>query len=99
MLVQESSATALVRFTGLGILGFNEDKRRGEIAAVRDNKHSLTVRIQRPFFQEGSGDDIVVYRDIAIYEKLPKEDVQIEIKALGKSAVDGYEIYQSGDFD
>ena len=33
MSVQESSATALVRFTGLGIICFNQDRQRGEIGA------------------------------------------------------------------
>jgi hypothetical protein len=99
MPVNESSATALVRFTGLGIICFNKEKQRGEIAAIRDNKHLLTINIQRPVYQEGGGNDIIVYKDIATYENLPKEDVQIEIKALGQPAIEGYEIYQSGDFD
>lgn len=98
MSVKESSATALVRFTGLGIICFNKERQRGEIAVVRDNKHLLSVRIQQPVFKEGSG-DTVVYQDIASYEKLPKEDVQIEIKSLGNPAIAGYEIYQSGEFD
>lgn len=99
MPVKESSATALVRFTGLGIICFNDERGRGEIAAVRDDKHTLTVRIQRPVFQDGVEQDIVVYRDVAAYENLPKDDVRIEIKARGGAAVEGYEIYQSGDFD
>ena len=41
----------------------------------------------------------MAYQDIATYRSLPKEDVKIEIKALGKSPIDGFEIYQSGDFD
>lgn len=99
MPVKESSATALVRFTGLGIICFNDDPRRGEIAAIRDDKHLLSVKIQKPVYQDGCGDDRVVYRDVATYQNLPKEDVLIEIKALGEPAVEGYEIYRSGDFD
>jgi hypothetical protein len=99
MSIQESSATALVRFTGLGIICFNSDQQRGEIAAIRDNKHLLTIKIQKPVFQDGGGSDVIVYQDIATYQQLPKDDVQIEIKALGKAAIEGYEIYQSGDFD
>lgn len=99
MPVKESSATALVRFTGLGIICFNDERQRGEIAAIRDNKHLLTVRIQQPVYQDGAEKDLVVYRDIAAYENLPKEDVRIEIKAVGESAVEGYEVYRSGDFD
>jgi hypothetical protein len=99
MSIKESSATALVRFTGLGIISFNRDQLRGEIAAVRDNKHVLTIKIQQPVFQDGAHGDIITYRDIASYQQLPKEDVQIEIKARQAPAIDGYEIYQNGDFD
>jgi hypothetical protein len=99
MSVNESSATALVRFTGLGIVCFNKDRQRGEIAAIRDNRHTLTVRVQKPVFQDGADSDVIVYQDIAAYEKLPQDDVQIEIKAAGNPAIEAYEIYQSGDFD
>jgi hypothetical protein len=99
MHVKESSATALVRFTGLGIICFNEDKQRGEIAAIRDNKHSLTIKIQQPVYQDGAENDLIVYRDIAVYQNLPKDKVQIEIKALRNPAVAGYEIYHGGNFD
>jgi hypothetical protein len=99
MSVNESSATALVRFTGLGIVVFNEERQRGEIGVIRDDKHELSIKIQRPVFQEGSGSDIVVYQDIATYNSLPKEDVRIEIKAQGQPAIEGFEVYQSGDFD
>jgi hypothetical protein len=99
MSVQESSATALVRFTGLGIICFNKELQRGEIAVIRDNKHLLSIKIQQPVFQDGGGNDIIVYQDIATYQQLPKDDVEIEIKARGAQASEGYEIYQSGDFD
>lgn len=99
MSVKESSATALVRFTGLGIICFNRDRQRGEIAAVRDNKHLLSIKIQQAVFQDDADSDIVAYRDIATYQDLPKEDVEIEIKAEGAPAIAGYEVYQSGDFD
>jgi hypothetical protein len=99
MSVKESSATALVRFTGLGIICFNSDRHRGEIAVIRDNKHKLSINIQQPVFQESSGQDHIAYQNIATYQNLPKDDVQIEIKAQGKPPIAGYEIYQSGDFD
>lgn len=99
MSLNESSATALVRFTGLGIMCFNRDRQRGEIAAVRDNKHVLTIKIQQPIYQDGAENDIIAYRDIATYQQLPNEDVQVEIKAGGAPAISGYEIYQSGEFD
>lgn len=99
MSVQESSATALVRFTGLGIICFNKVQQRGEVAVIRDHKHLLSIKIQQPVFQEGGESDVIVYQDIARYEQLPKDDVQIEIKALGAPAIEGYEIYQNGNFD
>ncbi len=98
MSLNESSATALVRFTGLGIVCFNDNPRRGEIAAIRDNKHTLSIRIQKPVFQDGSDSDVIVYQDVATYANLPKDGVKLEIKATNP-AIEGYEIYQSGDFD
>ncbi len=98
MSINESSATALVRFTGLGIVCFNKDQKRGEIAAIRDNKHTLTIRIQKAVFQDDADQDIIVYQDVATYENLPKEDVRIEIRASNPT-IEGFEIYQSGDFD
>lgn len=99
MPIQESSATALVRFTGLGIVCFNEEQQRGEIAGIRDNKHKLTIRIQRPVYQDGAEKDVITYQDIATYENLPKENVRIEIKASGNPPIAGYQIYQNGEFD
>jgi hypothetical protein len=99
MSVNESSATALVRFTGLGIVCFNKDKQRGEIGAIRDNKHKLSIKLQQPTFQEGAENDVIVYQDIASYKNLPKNDVQLEIKAVTNPAIEGFEIYESGDFD
>jgi hypothetical protein len=99
MSVNESSATALVRFTGLGIICFNDEQQRGEIAVIRDDKHQISIRIQRPVYQDGAEQDLVVYRDIAAYEQLPKENVVIEIKASRDPSIAGYEIYQPGDFD
>ena len=78
MSLKESSATALVRFTGLGIVCFNKEKQRGEVAVIRDGKHTLSVKLQRPALQDG-GSDVLVYRDIATYSGLPDEGVTIEI--------------------
>ncbi|HEX8282886.1 MAG TPA: hypothetical protein VF588_06005 [Pyrinomonadaceae bacterium] len=99
MPVNESSATALVRFTGLGIVCFNEERGRGEIAAIRDMKHSMSIKILRPAFQEGSGNDTVAYSELVSYLSLPKHGVEVEIKALGERAVEGFEIYQRENFD
>jgi hypothetical protein len=99
MSIQESSATALIRFTGLGIFCFNEERRRGEIAVIRDDKHWLSIKIQRPVYQDGAEKDIIVYQNLASYEQLPKENVRIEIRASRAPAIAGYEIYQNGNFD
>lgn len=100
MPITESTATALVRFTGLGIIVFNEQKHRGEIAVIRDEAHRLSVKIQQPRFKDGVDNDIVVYEDIAAYTDLPKTGVKIDIATRGTSAVNGFEKYQAdGDFD
>src|SRR4051812_15294571 len=99
MSLSESSATALVRFTGLGIVCFNDEGRRGEVAVIRDDKHTLSIKLQRPVFQE-SGNDVIVYQDIATYNNLPKDGVRVEIRAEGGGAAEGYEIYNGdGGFD
>jgi hypothetical protein len=99
MPVKESSAALLVRFTGLGIVCFNPQRQRCEIAALRDERHLLSVVLQRPVYQDGAEQDLITYQDVAVYRDLPKEDVRIEIKALAGAAVDGYEIYRPGNFD
>ena len=53
MSVNESSATALVRFTGLGIVCFNKERQRGEVGVIRDNKHELSIKIQQARFSGG----------------------------------------------
>lgn len=99
MHIKESTAAALVRFTGLGVILFNPDLGRSEIAVIRDDKHELCFTVRQPVYQDGAGKDLVVYRDVAVYKDLPRQGVEIEIKALSKPAVEGYEIYKSGDFD
>lgn len=100
MSIVESSATALVRFTGLGIVCFNKEKQRGEIGIIRDDKHTLTVKVQQPRFQDGAEKDIIVYQDVAVYKDLPKTGVVVEIKANGNPSVAGYEVYKAeGDFN
>jgi hypothetical protein len=99
MPVKESSATALVRFTGLGIVCINEAQGKGEIAAIRDRKHSLGIKVRRAAFQDGSGNDTVAYEDVVTYLNLPKEGVQVEIKTSGQRAVEGVEVYRPADFD
>lgn len=98
MPVQESSATVLVRFTGLGIFCLNDAQQRGEIGVIRDQNHTLAIKIQKPVFQEGAESDIILYEDIAVYENLPKENVEVEF-SVEQPAIAGYEIYQPGDFD
>src|SRR6185295_4535237 len=59
----------------------------------------LSIKVQQPVFQDGADNDVIAYRDIATYQQLPNDYVEIEIKAVGAPAIAGYEIYQSGDFD
>jgi hypothetical protein len=100
MSIVESSATALVRFTGLGITCFNQEKKRGEIGIIRDDKHTLTIKIQQPKYKDGAEKDIIVYEDIAVYKDLPKTGVEINITTSGNSPVSGYELYKApGEFD
>jgi hypothetical protein len=98
MSVQESTATALVRFTGLGILCLNQDPQRAEIAAIRDDTHILCIKIEKPVFHDDAENDLITYQPIATYENLPKDGVRVEIKA-SNPAIAGYELYQSGPFD
>lgn len=95
MPVTESSATALVRVRGLGIACFNETQNRGEVALIRDGRHTLSVKISKPVFIENT----VGYDDVVTYENLDPMNVSIEINAVGNSTISGYEVYTSGDFD
>jgi hypothetical protein len=97
MSITESSANTLVRFTGLGIVCFNEEKRRGEIAVIRDGRHTLSVKIQQPRYLDGRETDVIVYENLAVYQDLPKTSVEIEIKAESNPSVRGFEIYQAED--
>lgn len=100
MAIIESTATALVRFTGLGIIVFNQKKSRGEIAIIRDEKHQLSIKIQQPRFKDGVDKDIIVYEDIASYNNLQKQNITIEILTKGNSEIGGYQTYQAdGDFN
>jgi hypothetical protein len=97
MSINESSANTLVRFTGLGIVCFNDGESRGEIGVLRDAKHTLSVKIQQPKFVDGTEKDVIVYENLAVYENLPKEGVEIEIRAAKNPSIAGYEIYQTGE--
>jgi hypothetical protein len=101
MAIIESTATALVRFTGLGILCFNKELNRGEIAIIRDENHKLSVKIQYPTYKDYIEKDLIVYEDfVSVINNLEKTDVEIEIKANGTSATQGFQIYEAaGEFD
>jgi hypothetical protein len=98
MPLNERSATALVRFTGLAIFCHNKTLNQAEMAVIRDSKHTFCARIERPTYQ-GGGNDVLGYEVIASYENLPKQDVQIEIKSSGPSSINGYEAYKPGTFN
>lgn len=97
MSIIESSANTLVRFTGLGIICFNETQNRGEIAILRDERHTLSLRIQQPQYLDGAEKDVIVYKNLAVYENLPKECVEIEIKAIENPTIFGFQIYKADE--
>ena len=99
MSITESTATALVRFTGMGIVNFSRRRQRGEIEIVRDGKHTLSVKIQKPVFKDGLERDVIVYEDVKVWENLPQAGVEIGIETNGDSAVKGFEVYRSENFD
>ena len=99
MSITESTATALVRFTGMGIINFSKSRQRAEIEVVRDEKHTLTVKIQKPVFKDGLERDVIVYEDFKVWENLPKSDVEISITTSEDSAVKGFEVYRNENFD
>ncbi len=99
MSITESTATALLRFTGMGMVKFCGSRQRSEISIVRDSKHILKIRIQQPVFKDGLERDAIVYEDLAVYENLPATGVEIEITTNGQSAVSGFEVYRAAHFD
>ncbi|HEY0429505.1 MAG TPA: hypothetical protein VGC76_17125 [Pyrinomonadaceae bacterium] len=99
MPVRESSATALIRVRGLGIACFNDTRERGEVALIRDTRHTLSIRISKPSFVEEAGIDTVSYDDVVTYEAIDPMDVSIEINGVGKSVIGGYELFTDGDFN
>jgi hypothetical protein len=99
MPVRENSATALVRVRGLGIICFNQTKNRGEVALIRDGRHTLSLRISKPVFVEEAENDTVSYDDIVTYESLDPMSTSIEINGEGNSTINGYEIFKGENFD
>ena len=85
--IQENSATALVKLTGLAIICLNQQAKRCEIGAIRDNKHQLTIEVRQP----GGA-------TVALYKNLPPQDVRVEIKTKD-APVAGYQVYQKGTFN
>lgn len=99
MPITESTATALVRFTGMGIIKFCDTTNRGELLIVRDDKHTFRVKIQQPIYKDGLERDVIVYEDMAVYENLPMTNVEISITTGGQTTVSGFEVYRGGNFD
>jgi hypothetical protein len=77
----------------------NRARQRGEIGAIRDNKHKLSIKLQKPTYQDGSESDLILYQDITSHDNVPLDDVELVIKAGANPAVEGFELYQNGDFD
>jgi hypothetical protein len=99
MAIREGSATVLVRARGLGIFCLNPHKKQGEMALIRDGRHTLTVKISKPVFVDGTGKDTIHYQDVVSYQAIDTRGVSIEIDGIGNPSVEGYEVYQSGEFD
>lgn len=99
MSITESTATALLRFTGMGMVKFCGSRQRTELSIVRDGKHTLVVKIQQPVFSEGLERDAIGYEDLAVYENLPATGVEISITTKGQTAVSGFEVYRGANFD
>ena len=100
MLINESSATALVRFTGLGLCSFESAKEHGDISIIRDGRHDLAIKIQKPNFIDGTDEDVLSYVNIANYQNLDTQNVRIEINSGDNSAKPGVEIYETeGEFN
>jgi hypothetical protein len=99
MSIRESSATALVRVRGIGIFCFNPNKKQGEMALIRDNRHTLTIRVAKPVFNDNSDKDTVNYATVIEYQHIDPINVCIEIEGVGNSVVDGYEVYKKGEFN
>ena len=95
MAIKESLANTLVRFRGMGLVNFSEENPHGDISIIRDKKHTFAIRIQEPCFKDGAEKDVIVYEDVAVYESLPREGVEVEIKALKDSAKGSYKIYKA----
>lgn len=94
MSIKESSATALVRCTGLAMICLNKTEQRVEFGLIHDNKHVFTLKVKMARYVDGSRDDLR-YDDILEYKDLPDENVRIEIKAQGA----GYQVYENEDFE
>lgn len=91
MSINTRSATAIVRFTGLGILCFNPRKKRAENLFIHADDHILTVEIYKPvsaaenetLTETGSKDDFPDYakfsgywhRRTAYYENLDQSQL------------------------
>lgn len=88
----ESSATALVRLTGLAFICLNGAAQRCEIGLIRDDRHQLSIKILKPL----SGGQ---YQEIASYQhqQLP-ENMSLEIKAQG-APIGGCQTYEQGGFN
>ncbi len=99
MSINESSATAIVSVRGLGIGCFNPEKKRRETALIHDGKHQLSVKILKPSFIDGTGEDCLSYVNVNSYRNLPAKDVEISIKGVGNPAIEGYEVYTAEKFD
>lgn len=113
MPIDLSSATAVVSLTGLGIICFNENKKRSETLLIHDEMHQPSIIIYQKSDNIADGHKpkkLLGYRYIPIItynivelkgrnRNLDMESLSIEINGVGNCTIDGYKKYESGKFN
>lgn len=99
MPITKSSTTAFINVRGLGIICFNPQKKRCETAIIRNAEHTLTVNVYKPTFIDGGSSDKLGYTPIFNRKITELEDISIEISGIGNPKIDGFELFQNGDFN
>jgi hypothetical protein len=111
MSIDLSSATAIVKFMGLGIMCFNEKMKRCETLFIHDKNHKPVIKV---YLMEDLGTTNMKKTDgkntepKLSYFYLPtsgitndneKNTLTIEISGVGNCEIDGYTKYNTANFD
>jgi len=99
MPVTRQQSTAFVNVRGLGIVCFNSNLQRCETAIIRSGNHQLSVDVSRPGLVDIAGSDATGFVSLLSQTIKDREDVTIEITAIGDSNYQGYEIFQGESFE